>query len=282
MRGGRTFRASYLPPLRFFRARFCGTSAPNAPPFAENDAVSNLSMPKYLLIYEKGESIRWLGHLDILRTVERAIRRAALPIAFSNGFNPRERIAFASALATGITAAAERATLELTDALPTDEIQRRLNDALPPGIRIHECREISDAEAKEMLSGYDRAEYEVVCDLPPETASEAIERGIAILLSRSEIIIKRERESKSKIVDIRPSIYALTICPEPVSASRIVLQMVVGQGESGTGKTDGSGRGTGGRNTRPCGTTDAPRSSGAGQGRHRNTKTKFRKGGDLT
>ena len=193
-------------------------------------------MPKYLLIYEKGESIRWLGHLDILRTVERAIRRAALPIAFSNGFNPRERIAFASALATGITAAAERATLELTDDLPTTEIQQRLNDTLPPGIRIHECREISDAEAKEMLSGYDRAEYEVVCDLPPDTAPEAIERGIAALLSRGEIVIKRERESKSKIVDIRPSIYALTLGPEPDSASRIVLQMVVGQGESGTAK----------------------------------------------
>jgi len=58
-------------------------------------------MPKYLLTFEKAEPVRWLGHLDILRTFERAIRRAALPIAFSNGFNPRERIAFASALSTG-------------------------------------------------------------------------------------------------------------------------------------------------------------------------------------
>ena len=46
---------------------------------------------KYLITFEKGESVRWLGHLDILRTFERAIRRADLPIAFTAGFNPRER-----------------------------------------------------------------------------------------------------------------------------------------------------------------------------------------------
>jgi len=57
-------------------------------------------MSKYLFNFEKGESVRWLGHLDILRTFERAIRRAGLPIAFSNGFNPRERLVFASALST--------------------------------------------------------------------------------------------------------------------------------------------------------------------------------------
>src|SRR5205823_11627002 len=56
---------------------------------------------KYLITFEKGESARWLGHLDILRTFERAIRRAELPIAFSTGFNPREKIAFASALGVG-------------------------------------------------------------------------------------------------------------------------------------------------------------------------------------
>ena len=44
---------------------------------------------KFLLTFEKGETARWLGHLDILRTFERAIRRAELPIAFSAGFNPR-------------------------------------------------------------------------------------------------------------------------------------------------------------------------------------------------
>src|SRR5579862_7775423 len=115
-------------------------------------------MPKYLLMFEKGQSVRWLGHLDILRTFERAIRRAGLPVAFSAGFNPRERLAFASALSTGVTGAAEPATLELTAPTPTEEIVCCLNAVLPPGIRITACLEVPDAGARELLNSFDRAE----------------------------------------------------------------------------------------------------------------------------
>jgi len=124
-------------------------------------------MPKYLFTFQKTEPVRWLGHLDILRTFERAIRRAALPIAFSAGFNPRERISFASALSTGVTGAAEPAILELTEPLDPAEIERRLNEALPPALRIGPCEEIPDAGSRDVLNAFDRADYEVVCPCPP-------------------------------------------------------------------------------------------------------------------
>src|SRR5215468_10224768 len=101
-------------------------------------------MPKYLFTFQKTETVRWLGHLDILRTFERAIRRAELPIAFSTGFNPRERIAFASALSTGVTGKAEPALMELTEEVVPEQIQTRLNEALPPGIRIRDCSDIAE------------------------------------------------------------------------------------------------------------------------------------------
>ena len=193
-------------------------------------------MPKYLLIYEKNESARWLGHLDILRTFERAVRRASLPIAFSNGFNPRERIAFAQALGTGVTGGEERAMIELTDALPDTDIPQRLNDTLPPGIRIGTCREITGAESKDLLSGYDRAVYEIVCGLPPDTRPAQVEALIQDLLARPEIVILREREGKSKIVDIRPNLYALAVRPHPEIESRCILTATAGQGEGGTAR----------------------------------------------
>src|SRR5437588_10146928 len=99
---------------------------------------------KYLVTFEKGEACRWLGHLDILRTFERAIRRAELPIAFSTGFNPREKLAFASALSVGVTGSAELATMELTAPVPSAELVGRLNDKLPPGIRLRSADEIPD------------------------------------------------------------------------------------------------------------------------------------------
>src|ERR1700722_17899805 len=120
-------------------------------------------MPKYLFYFEKAESVRWLGHLDILRAFERAVRRAELPIAFTFGFNPRVKINFSSALSTGITGSAEPAVIELTDSLPSPEVQERLNSVLPPGIQVSNCTEIPEAGKRDLLNSYDRAEYVFVC-----------------------------------------------------------------------------------------------------------------------
>ncbi|SRR5579871_1312988 len=193
-------------------------------------------MPKYLLTFEKGEPIRWLGHLDILRTFERAIRRAALPIAFSNGFNPRERLVFASALSTGVTGSAEPMSLELTEPLAAETVQNCLNAALPPGLQIRACEEIPEAEARDLLKGYDRAEYRVVCTCPPETQESLVETAICDLLARTQITIVREREGRSKSVDIRPYLYMLALVPQSVANARLSLDMVVGLGESGAAK----------------------------------------------
>lgn len=193
-------------------------------------------MPKYLLIFDKGESVRWLGHLDILRAFERAIRRAALPIAFSGGFNPRERIAFASALSTGMTGEAELATLELTEFLDHPEIVVRLNTALPPGIRILACQTLDDAAAKETLTAYNRAEYRVLCRFPVGHCVEQVEDAIRILMQEPALPIVREREGKSKSVDIRPFLYALSLEADSLHEDRLELRMSVGQGESGTAR----------------------------------------------
>src|SRR2546421_12880929 len=129
---------------------------------------------KYLLTFEKGEPVRWLGHLDMLRTFERAIRRAELPIAFSSGFNPRERITFASALGVGVTGAAELATVELTEPAIPDDITAKLNQKLPAGIRILDAAEIPEAGSRDLLNSFDRAELLLTCDregaLTPESA----------------------------------------------------------------------------------------------------------------
>jgi radical SAM-linked protein len=191
-------------------------------------------MPKYLLTFEKGEPVRWLGHLDILRTFERAIRRAALPIAFSNGFNPRERISFASALSTGVTGGAELSILELTTFQAPTEITERLNASLPPGIRILNCDDIDDAGAKSTLTACDRAEYTMVCGCLPDTDAAAIQAAVTSLLAQPQIPFLREREGKAKTIDLRPHLFALAPVPNSVTGERLTLQMCVGQGESGT------------------------------------------------
>ena len=193
-------------------------------------------MPKYLLLFEKAESVRWLGHLDIHRAFERAVRRAELPIAFSNGFNPHSRLAFASALSTGITGKAEPALLELHESLPPTQLQERLNEALPPGIRIRDCQEISDADAKEHLHRYDRAVYEVTCACPEDTTVEQTQTAVEALLALPEICVTRVREKRTSTADIRPFLFALSLLPETVGNARLTLQMTVALGEGGVAR----------------------------------------------
>lgn len=192
-------------------------------------------MPKYLCTFQKAKSVRWLGHLDILRTFERAIRRARLPIAFSSGYNPREKIAFASALSTGITGDEEPATIELTEMASPDEIVARLNEALPPGIRIHSCREIPDAGSRDLLNAFDRAEYSLVCGCAAGMQTKDLEDAICTMMGQTTIAVTREREGRSKSVNIRPFIYEI-VTRDRISPERLSLTVQVAIGERGNAK----------------------------------------------
>ena len=85
--------------------------------------------------FSTGETVKYVGHLDMHRAWERAIRRARLPLAYTQGFNPQPRMQFAAALPVGFTGSAEVADIFLNDELPPPEFLRRLSEALPPGIR---------------------------------------------------------------------------------------------------------------------------------------------------
>ena len=88
------------------------------------------------LIFSKLEPMRYTGHLDLFRTWERTIRRAGLPLAYSQGFNSRPRINLASALPLGFTSCGEVMDMWLEEDQSLDKIKAALEGALPPGLRF--------------------------------------------------------------------------------------------------------------------------------------------------
>lgn len=89
------------------------------------------------IIYTKDESIRFISHLDLIRALERTIRRAELPIVYSQGFNPRMKISYKTrALKVGETSDACEAELTFESQIEPSIIKERLNTAAPAGIRI--------------------------------------------------------------------------------------------------------------------------------------------------
>jgi len=94
------------------------------------------------LIFAKGQEVKYVPHLGVMRAWERIVRRADLPVAYSQGFNQRPKLSFASALAGGYTGRREVLDLELREAMLVENLLARLNPQLPPGFRLHSAVEV--------------------------------------------------------------------------------------------------------------------------------------------
>lgn len=108
--------------------------------------------------FAKFGDLRFIGHHDLVRTLERLFRRARLPLAFSQGFHPKPRISFPLALALGLEGREEVLELELTEALPADEILARLQAETVPGLEFHSVTVLPPGTSKARVS---RVTYEI-------------------------------------------------------------------------------------------------------------------------
>ncbi|MCU0641079.1 MAG: TIGR03936 family radical SAM-associated protein [Candidatus Margulisbacteria bacterium] len=93
-------------------------------------------MQKIKIVYKKGEEVKYIGHRDLMRAFQRAVRRADLPINYSQGFNPHMKISWGNALKVGATSDHEEAILEFAQWVKPDEVKARLNGTLPGGLAI--------------------------------------------------------------------------------------------------------------------------------------------------
>src|SRR3954447_8129367 len=97
--------------------------------------------------FEKGEAIRFISHHDLMRAIMRAVRRAAIPVRLTEGFNPRPRIIFPVALEVGIASLDEAAEIELTQCISTQEIQDRLSSVFPQALKLKTVKELPPRRA---------------------------------------------------------------------------------------------------------------------------------------
>ncbi|MEG0797803.1 MAG: TIGR03936 family radical SAM-associated protein [Acidaminococcaceae bacterium] len=109
----------------------------------------------------KDASIRFISHLEYIRTIERAIRRAKIPVAYSEGFNPHMKFSLASALGVGITSQAEFVEIELAATIDLAATMVQLTAALPRGIRIKAADVVEKRTAK-LMAQAGGADYQVL------------------------------------------------------------------------------------------------------------------------
>ncbi len=154
------------------------------------------------LRYEKGEDAKYISHLDFLRAVNRTLRRAEIPVSFSQGFNPHPKLSFALALPLGTTSITELMELELDSPMEPSELLDRMNSSSLMGIRFIEAG-ISPDKNKFKSIAY--AKYSVRTD---KTVSE---KELDDFLNMAEIVVPKKTKSGVKDTNIRPEIDSIKI-----------------------------------------------------------------------
>ncbi|MCR6544995.1 TIGR03936 family radical SAM-associated protein [Dehalobacterium formicoaceticum] len=174
--------------------------------------------------------IRFLSHLDLLKVMERALKRAQLPVTFSQGFNPHPQIAFATAKSVGLASTCEYFDVELDQTMDPSEFQRRLQEKCPHGIEILQSREIP-SDARALMALINSASYQVLVQTKDALTGEELDKKIAELFARTEIKVERISPKKRKEFDIRPGIFSLTYSMD--APQRVLLEMDLSMGNLG-------------------------------------------------
>lgn len=188
-------------------------------------------MARYRLEICKGEEVRFISHLDFMKAFERALRRAKIPVAFSEGFNPHPKIAFASALPVGVTSACELVDLELQEELPAAEVKQRLEKALPPGIKVNAVNRCHDKQPA-LMAVINRSEYLVRVQAIPGAVIhyQLLQEAIKSFLGKDALVVEKKTKKGLRERDIRKGVYSLRGWLE---GNDIMLEMVLQTGTEG-------------------------------------------------
>jgi len=156
--------------------------------------------------YHKFGRAKYISHLDLYRTIQRAFQRAKLPIWYTQGFNPHIYLTFALPIALGYEGVNESFDFRLTTDIPLEEATKRLNDAMPEGIVI---RAIQPPVRK--ANDIERADYELTMSckaLPTEQLSEKLTE----FLAQDAIETEKRTKKGMKMIDLKPMILAQQVC----------------------------------------------------------------------
>ncbi len=166
------------------------------------------------ITFAKTNAMRYTGHLDLHKTWERTLRRAGLPLAYSQGFSPHPRINLASALPLGFTGEAEVIDVWLEEELPVEIVMEALRKAAPPGIQVQYIQ-VVDPHAPSLQTDLQASEYTITLLEP-----------LADLDARLQVVLQSPslpRQRRDRSYDLRPLILDLQRLPDDPQGCPLLL-----------------------------------------------------------
>ncbi|MFC5182987.1 TIGR03936 family radical SAM-associated protein [Actinomadura harenae] len=165
--------------------------------------------------YTKRGRLRFTSHRDISRAVERAVRRAGIPVAFSAGFTPHPKISYTGAAATGVASEAEYLEIGLTEPRDPARVRAELDAALPPGLDVVDVVALPAGTGKStaLADRLQASEWRVRLDGVAEGDAAT---AVTAFLDSGAVEVERLTKKGRRRFDVRAAVSALELSAEPV------------------------------------------------------------------
>lgn len=190
--------------------------------------------------YTKKGDLVYLSHLDLVRLFERAFRRAEVPLAFTQGFNPHPMISFAAPLSVGVSSEAEYFDVVLSEPLAVDQFISTLNNTLPQDIQILQAAQMDEKQVSALMQEAALMVYTLTFSLDQPAATETLSEAVEVFKNQPEIIIQKKakdgtgksnkrfgKRKKIKHVDILPYIHTFSVEKQEGLLVELLLEIKV-------------------------------------------------------
>lgn len=190
-------------------------------------------MQRLRIRFSRSEELKFISHLDIIRLWERALRRAHIALAYSEGFSPHPRISLAAPLSVGITSDVELMDVVLAGQVSPHWFTASVNQQLPPGMRVLEAYLIAPG-IPSLQSQIRFARYEV--NIETDKDSGEVEAAISGLLSREHLPWYHMRDTGRRDYDLRALIDDIRLTGH--NGSGYTIEMLLRCDNSGSGRPE--------------------------------------------
>jgi len=157
-------------------------------------------MQRIRIRFSRGEKLKFISHLDIMRLWQRALHRAGIPLAYTEGFSPHPRISLAAPLAVGVTSEAELTDVFCSKWVSPHSFTAAVSQQLPPGIEISQVHMVAPT-LPSLQSQVSHTEYEVEAETDKDQA--AVKAALDSLLSLEELPWHHQRDTGTRNYDLR-------------------------------------------------------------------------------
>lgn len=197
--------------------------------FREKSMQANY-VQRLRLIFSKDGPARYISHLDLARTLERALNRAKIPVAYTQGFNRRPRMQMATALPLGYTSEYELADILLMEEMEPELARQQLMAKMAPGIVILRVEDVP-ISGPSLQSLTKSSTYEAT-PLDPVDFAE-LQVNVAAILTADTLEKTRERRGKKKVYDLRPLILDLSATQDEAGQVHIYMNLCLEPSKTG-------------------------------------------------